>query len=145
MFHFTVKVLVLTLFCTHWITDIFKKLSTSHSLAWIFYPTPFVLFLLGGGFILNSCFTVLLFSFVYQTVGVLVKLLENWGFVSGRADICLLSSVWTGSGVHSVCIHWILVHEPWEKVAGHEAKMLRKNGAAVSPFPTCLIHSVVLA
>lgn len=58
--------------------------------------------------ILNSCFTVLPFSFVYHTVGVLVRLLENWGFVSGRADICLLPSVWTG--VHSVCIHWILVH-----------------------------------
>jgi hypothetical protein len=29
-------------------------------------------------------------------------------------------------------------------MAGHEAKILGKNGAAVSPFPTCLIHSVVL-
>ena len=36
------------------------------------------------------------------TVGVLVRLLENWDFVSGRADICLLPSVWTGSGVHSL-------------------------------------------
>ena len=94
---------------------------------------------------LKSCFAVFPFSFVYQTVGELVKLLENWGFVSGRADICLLPSVWTGCGVHSVCIHWILAYEPWVKVAGHEAKMLGKNGAAVSPFPTRLIHGVVLA
>jgi len=32
----------------------------------------------------------------------------------------------------------------WYKVAEHEAKMLGKNGVAVSPFSTCLIHSVVL-
>lgn len=64
-----------------------------------FYPTPSVLFFFFFfGYILNSCFTVLPFSFVYQTVGVLVKLLGNWGFVSGRTDICLLLNVWTGSG-----------------------------------------------
>jgi len=73
-----------------------------------FYRTPSVHF--SFWFILNSCFTVLPFSFVYQTIGILVRLLEKWGFVSGRADICLLPSVWTGCGVHSVCIHRILVH-----------------------------------
>jgi len=105
MFHCTVKILVLALFLTHWFRDICnKKLSTSHSQAWIstlLHLSPSIL---------NSCFTLLPFSFVYQTVYVPVTLLENWGFVSGRSDICLLPSVWTGSRVHSVCIHWILVH-----------------------------------
>jgi len=46
MFHCTVKILVLTLFLTHWFRDIFdKKLSTSHSLALIstllhLFPPP---------------------------------------------------------------------------------------------------------
>lgn len=111
-------------------------------MAWIFTLLLSIHFVF---YVLNCWFSVLPFSFVYQTVGVLVRHLKNWGSVSGRANICLLPCVWTGSGVHSVCIHWILVYYPWVKVDGCEGKMLGKNGAVVSPFPTCLILSVVHA